>query len=440
MARMNTNFEKSIALQKKINSLIPGGSHTYAKGEDQFPEGSPVIIDRGEGCHVWDVDGNEYIEYGMGLRSIILGHAYKPVVDAAYRQALRGNNFVRPAAIEAEVAEHVVNLIESAEMVKFAKNGSDANDAAIKLARAYTGRDLVGVCIDHPFFSIHDWFIGTTQMDAGIPQAIKDLTVKFHYNNIESVKALFEKYPGKIACIIMEAEKVDPPVNNFLHEVQRLCRENGTLFVLDEMITGFRYHLRGAQKLFDLDPDLSTFGKAMGNGFAISALVGKREYMRLGDLYHEGEKVFLLSTTHAAEGSGLAATLETMKICEREKVADYLEYQGERLRDGITKAVEEHNLAEHFGVIGRACNLVYFTRDQDKKASQPFRTLFFQETMKRGLLMPSLIISWAHTDKDVDQTVERISEALYVYRKALDEGIEKYLVGRPVKPAIRKFN
>ena len=437
---MNTNFEKSIALQKKINSLIPGGSHTYAKGEDQFPEGSPVIIDRGEGCHVWDVDGNAYIEYGMGLRSIILGHAYKPVVEAAYRQALRGNNFVRPAAIEAEAAEHVVNLIESADMVKFAKNGSDANDAAIKLARAYTGRDLVGVCIDHPFFSIDDWFMGTTQMDAGIPQAIKDLTVKFHYNNIESVKALFEKYPDQIACLIMEPEKADPPANNFLQEVQRLCRENGALFILDEMITGFRYHLRGAQKMFGLDPDLSTFGKAMGNGFAIAALVGKREYMRLGDLYHEGEKVFLLSTTHAAEGPGLAAALETMKICEREKVAEYLEYQGERLRSGITKAVEEHNLTEYFGVIGRACNLVYYTRNQDKKASQPFRTLFFQETIKRGLLMPSLIISWAHTDEDIDRTVECVAEALHVYRRALDEGVEKYLVGRPVKPAIRKFN
>jgi glutamate-1-semialdehyde 2,1-aminomutase len=277
-------------------------------------------------------------------------------------------------------------------------------------------------------------------MDSGIPKAIRDLTVKFHYNDIESVKTLFAQHPGQIACLILEPEKADLPTNNFLHEVQRLCRENGTLFVLDEMITGFRYHLRGAQKLFGLDPDLSTFGKAMGNGFAIAALVGKREYMQLGDLYHDKEKVFLLSTTHAAEGPGLAAALETMKICERENVAEYLAYQGERLRDGIAKAVEEHNLQEYFGTLGRACNLVYFTRDQDKKPSQPFRTLFFQETMKRGLLMPSLIVSFSHTDKDIDRTVEIISEALHVYRSALEDGIEKYLVGRPVKPAVRRFN
>jgi len=192
--------------------------------------------------------------------------------------------------------------------------------------------------------------------------------------------------------------------------------------------------------LFGIDPDLSTFGKAMSNGFAIAALVGKREFMQLGDLYHDREKVFLLSTTHAAEGPGLAAALETMKICERESVAEYLEYQGNRLRDGITKAVEEHNLQDHFGVIGRACNLVYFTRDENLNPSQPFRTLFIQETIKRGLLVPSLVVSFSHTDQDIDQTVESISEALKIYQQALNEGIEKYLIGRPVKPAIRRFN
>jgi glutamate-1-semialdehyde 2,1-aminomutase len=437
---MNTNFEKSRALQKKINQLIPGGSHTYAKGEDQFPEQTPVIIARGEGCHVWDVDGNEYIEYGMGLRCVILGHAYKPVVEAAYRQGMLGNGFVRPMALEAEIAEYVVDLIDSAEMVKFAKNGSDVTSAAVKLARAYTGRDLVAVCGTQPFFSIDDWFIGTTAMDAGVPQAIKDLTVKFSYNNLSSARALFDQHPGKIACLILEVDRTDTQENPFLPEVQRLCQENGALFILDEMTTGFRYHLQGAQKLFGLDPDLSTFGKGMGNGYAIAALVGKRQYMELGDLYHQKEKVFLLSTTHAAEGPGLAAALETMKICEREHVAEYIKRQGERLAAGINQAVAEHQLQDYFGVLGHPCNLVYFTRDQDKKPSQPFRTLFFQESMKRGLLMPSLIVSFSHSDKDIDQTVDAIADALYVYRRALDEGIEKYLVGRPVKPAVRKYN
>ncbi|MCL4553176.1 MAG: glutamate-1-semialdehyde 2,1-aminomutase, partial [Candidatus Marsarchaeota archaeon] len=310
-------FEKSKLLQKKIHALIPGGAHTNAKGDDQYPEHAPIFIARGEGSHVWDVDGNEYVEYGMGLRSVTLGHAYKPVVDAAYRQMLLGVNFNRPTPIEIECAEKLSSLIEGAEMVKFAKNGSDATTAAVKLARAYTGRDMVAICVDHPFFSVDDWFIGATEQPAGIPQVIRDLTVQFHYNDLDSVKELFAKYPGKIACLMMEAERLDPPVNDFLHETQRLCHENGALFILDEIITGFRWHLGGAQKVHNITPDLSTFGKAMANGFSISALVGKREIMELGGLHHNRERVFLLSTTYGAETHSLAASLETMKILER---------------------------------------------------------------------------------------------------------------------------
>jgi glutamate-1-semialdehyde 2,1-aminomutase len=206
------------------------------------------------------------------------------------------------------------------------------------------------------------------------------------------------------------------------------------------MITGFRFHLKGAQKLYDLDPDLSTFGKAMGNGFAIAALTGKREYMQLGDLYSNREKVFLLSNTHGAESSALAASLETMKVIEREKVPDVLDRQGKRLKAGINQAIAEYNLEDHFGLIGRHCCMVYFTRDQEKKPSQPFRTLFFQETMKRGLLAPNLIVSFTHSDQDIDRTVEAVAESLYVYRCAIDEGIEKYLFSRPVKPVMRKYN
>jgi glutamate-1-semialdehyde 2,1-aminomutase len=434
-----TNFERSKALQQKSHALIPGGAHTYAKGDDQYPEQAPGFIARGEGCHVWDVDGNEFIEYGMGLRAVTLGHAYKPVVEAAYRQMLLGINFTRPAPIEVECAEKLLSFIDSAEMVKFAKNGSDVTTAAIKLARAYTGRDLVAICADHPFFSVDDWFIGTTPMNAGIPEAIQRLTVKFHYNDLDSVEALFAEHPGQIACLIMEAEKNDPPIDNFLHEARRVCHEQGALFILDEIITGFRHHLGGAQKLYNIEPDLSTFGKAMGNGYSISALVGKEEYMKLGGLDHNEERVFLLSTTYGAESHALAAAIETMRIYEEEQVVEYLHYQGQRLAQGINEAVEGFNLQGYFGVAGRPSNLIYYTRDQQQQPSQAYRALFMQETIKRGLLMPSLVISYSHTDEDVDRTVTGISEALYVYRRAIDEGVEKYLIGRPVKPVFRKY-
>jgi glutamate-1-semialdehyde 2,1-aminomutase len=433
-------FEKSKALQRAAHAVIPGGCHTYAKGDDQYPELAPAFLAKGKGCHVWDVDGNEYIEYGMGLRAVTLGHAYEPVVQAAYRRMLEGANFTRPSPIEVECAEKLRGLIAGAEMVKFAKNGSDANDAAVKLARAYTGRDRVAICANHPFFSVNDWFIGTTPMSAGIPQVIRDLTVKFKYNDPQSVRDLFERYPGEIACLIMEPVKTDLPADGFLHEVQRLCREHGALFVLDEMITGFRVDLGGAQKRFGIVPDMSTFGKGLGNGFAISALVGREEFMKVGGLHHDKERVFLMSTTHGAETHALAAALEVMSIYEREPVIEHMDRQGQKLITGIEQLVTTHQLGDHFGTLGLPCNLVFFTRDQDKKPSQPFRTLFLQETIARGLLAPSFVVSYSHSEEDIDRTIEIVDEALAVYASALEGGIERFLRGRPVKPVYRRFN
>ena len=433
------NFERSKKLQAKSHRLIPGGAHTYAKGDDQYPELSPGFLVKGSGCHVWDIDGNEYIEYAMGLRSVTLGHGYKPVVEAAYRQMANGINFNRPSPIEVDLAEKLVNLIDSAEMVKFGKNGSDVTTAALKLARAYTGRDMVAVCADHPFFSVDDWFIGTTEMNAGIPKVIQDLTVKFRYNDLESVKNLFEQYPGQIACLFMEPEKNELPQDDFLNKTLQICHENGAIFILDEIITGFRHHLKGGQAIYNVKPDLSTFGKAMANGFSIAALVGKKEIMELGGLNHDKERVFLLSLTYGAETHCLAAALETIRIYEEEDVIKFLYQQGERLSLGVQKAIKANDLEGFFGILGKPCNMVYFTRDQEKRPSQPFRTLFLQETIRHGLIMPSLIVSYSHSDQDIDRTIDGINEALVVYRKALDEGVDKYLVGKSVKPVFRKL-
>jgi glutamate-1-semialdehyde 2,1-aminomutase len=375
----------------------------------------------------------------LGLRAVTLGHAYQPVVDAACREIARGCNFVRPSPIELEAAEQLLGFIKGAEMAKFAKNGSDVTSAAIRLSRAYTGRDYVAVCAEHPFFSVDDWFIGTTPMAAGIPKNVRDLTLKFHYNDLSSVRSLFARYPGQIACLIMEPEKEVPPKDAFLHEVQRLCRDDGAVYVLDENITGFRWHNAGAQGYHAVVPDLSCFGKALGNGFAVSALVGKRELMRLGGIDHDKERVFLLSTTHGAERHGLAAAVATMRTYEREPVIERLWRQGERLVRGIQRSIAHHHLEGYFEVIGRPCCLVYATRDANKQPSQPFRTLFLQETIKRGILATSLVVSYSHTDADIDRTLDAIHEALFVYRKALEEGVAKYLTGRPVKPVFRRF-
>jgi len=434
------NFQISGRMQKLAHSIIPGGAHTYAKGDDQYPLLAPGFLTRGEGCHVWDVDGNEFIEYGMGLRAVSLGHAYRPVVEAAYQQMLLGNNFTRPATIELDCAQELLSVVQGAEMVKFAKDGSDVTTAAIRLSRAYTGRDLIARCADQPFFSVDDWFIGNTPMSAGIPRAVQELTLQFRYNDAESLRVLFEQHPGRVACVILEAATAIEPEANFLKTVQTLCRKEGAIFILDEMITGFRWHLGGAQKLYGTTPDLSTFGKAMGNGFSVSALVGKRELMSLGGLDHDKERVFLLSTTHGAESHSLAAAIKTMQIYRDNGVVDYLYTQGEKLRVGINRSIESLGLIGYFEVLGRPSNLIYATRDQSRQPSQAFRALFLQETIRRGLLMPSLVVSFSHTDTDIDRTNDAVGEALRVYRKALDDGVEKYLFGRPVKPVFRKFN
>jgi len=434
------DFSKSRALQPKAHRLIPGGSHTYAKGDDQYPERAPGFIVRGKGCHVWDLDGNEYIEYGMGLRAVTLGHAFDPVVEAAYAQMQLGTNFSRPAKIEVDLAEVMLEILDGADMVKFAKNGSDVTTAAVKLARAYTGRDFIAVCGDHPFFSVDDWFIGTTEVNAGIPEAISRLTLKFAYNDLGSLRQLFDQYPNQIACVVLEPESFVPPAPNYLSQLKQLCEERGAVLMFDETITGFRWHLAGAQKFHGVVPHLSTFGKAMGNGFAIAALAGKREIMRLGGLDHDQPRVFLLSTTHGAETHALAASLETIRIYRERQVVEFLWKQGERLRTLLNRSIAENHLEGFFELAGRPCNLIFVTHDQDQRRSQPFRALFMQELIRRGVIGPSFVVSFSHSDADIDRTAEAVHGALQVYRKALDEGIEKYLEGRPVMPVYRKFN
>ena len=432
-------YDESRRLRERAHRAIPGGAHTYAKGDDQYPEAAPGFIARGSGCRVWDVDGNEFIEYGSGLRSVTLGHAHPRVLEAAARAMRGGTNFVRPARLEVEAAEKLLSLLPAAEMVKFAKNGSDATTAAVRLARAYTGRDMVAICAEHPFFSVDDWFIGTTPMKAGIPEAFSALAVKFHFNDLASLESVFAAHPGRIACVVMEAATVIAPEDGFLQRAIDLCHANGAVFVLDEMITGFRWHLGGAQAHYGIQPDLSTFGKGIANGFSVSALAGRREIMELGGLRTSKERVFLLSTTHGAETHALAAALATIAVYEEEDVIGHLRRTGERLRAGITEHAERLGLAPYFQVLGHPANLVYATRAQAGNASQPFRTLFLQETIRRGLLMPSLVVNFSHRDADVQRTIDAVGEALKVYRRALHDGIDRYLVGRSVKPVFRPF-
>ena len=343
---------------ERLHRVIPGGAHTYSRGDDQYPLNAPPILSHGEGAYVFDAEGKRYLDYGMALRAVTLGYGYQPVAQAAIDEIRKGNQLTRASLTELAAAETLVDLIPCADMVKFGKNGSTMTTAAIKLARAYTGRKYLAICGDHPFFSYDDWFIGSTVVDRGVPQESASLTLKFAYNDPGSLAALFERYPGKIACVLLEPATASSPCPtpcadalrpgccrgcatnrvNFLHQAREICQQNGALFILDEMITGFRWDLGGAQSYFDVEPDLATFGKGMANGFSVSALVGKREIMELGGILQEGaERLFLISTTHGAEMNGLGAFLKTVEAYRELNVVGHLWDYGTRLMEGMKR-------------------------------------------------------------------------------------------------------
>lgn len=434
-----TRFERSAAAQQRLHELVPGGAHTYARGPDQYPEGMAPVIARGHGARVVDLDGNTYVEYGMGLRSVTLGHGYWPVVAAVSRAIAHGVSFSRPGELEVQAAETFLEQVPGADMVKFTKNGSDATTAAVRLARAATGRRRVAICRSQPFFSTDDWFIGTTQMRAGTLEEERRLTVGFDYNDLDSVRRLLARHPGEIACVVLEAASaLAEPAPGFLEGLRELADRDGFVLVFDEMITGMRWSLHGAQHVYGVTPDLSTWGKALGNGFAVSALAGRRELMELGGLRTGAERVFLLSTTHGPETAGLAAYLAVERAYRERDVVGEMERAGTDLAAAVSAEIEGAGMADHVAVLGRPSCLVFATRDAQGQPSQAFRTLFLQELIRHGVLGQSFVVSAAHTPADIEHTTAAVARALVVYRRAVEAGtVDGLLAGRPVAPALR---
>lgn len=427
--------------QERLLRAIPGGAHTYSRGYDQFPTNAPEILERGKGVYIFDPTGKKYLDFGMALRAVNLGYAEDAVDEAAIKQIRNGTNLTRPSMIELEAAELLVGMIDSVDMVKFTKNGSTAVSAAVKLSRAYTGRNMVARCAEHPFLSYDDWFIGSTQLTRGIPQETIEQTKMFHYNDINSLESLISEYPGKFSCVILEPATTEGPAEGYLHQVQALCRANGIVFVLDEMITGFRWHLKGAQHMYGVTPDLSTFGKAMANGFAVACVAGKREIMELGSIEFEGqERVFLLSSTHGSEMASLGAFVANIKFMRENNVIDHLWRYGAELISMMNRKASEHGISSSFKVGGIACSPFYSTLDTNGLNSLELRTLFLQEMITNGVLMPWIALAYRHSEREFELTEKALDATFEVYARALTEGVEKYLVGPAIKPVFRKFN
>lgn len=445
---------------ERLHRVIPGGAHTYSRGDDQYPANAPEILVSGKGACVKAADGRTFLDYGMGLRAVTLGYAHEGVNRAAIRGMEMGVNLTRASVLELEAAEKLAALAHT-DMVKFAKNGSNVTTAAAKVARAYTGRPLVCVPRQHPFFSFDDWFIGATVVRRGIPEVHHRTTLLFDYGDIASLEQLFAEHPGQIAGVMLEPattagpcdaapayDRLRPPSaacagwpGNFLQQVQGLCRREGSLFILDEMITGFRWDLHGAQKLFGVQPDLSTFGKGMANGFALAALVGRREVMQVGAINTPGqERTFLVSTTHGGEMSSLAAFLETVAVYENRDVVRHLWDYGAKLMTGLEEAAREAGVAQQFQMQGSAISMNYVTFDAKGEGSLALRTLFSQEMIRHGVLMPWIAPSFAHGPAELDRTLQAARKALAVYAQALEAGVDRFLEGPAIKPVFRQFN
>ena len=425
-----SRYGRSVELFHRASKVIPTASQTFSKCWTQFTFGAnPLYIEKAKGCLVWDVDGNPYIDYAMALAPIILGYC-EPRVDAAVRRQLeKGITFTLSSPIEIEVAEKLCDLIPCAEMVRFGKNGSDATSAAVRAARAYTGREIVACCGYHGW---QDWFIGTTTRNQGVPTGVRKLTVPFNYNDLASLEKIFREYPGQVAAVIMEPVGVVHPNPGFLEGVSALARQNKSVLIFDEVITGFRMSQGGAQEYFKVVPDLAAFGKAMANGMPIAAVVGRRDIM---NLFSE----IFFSMTFGGEALSLAATAETLRIFEAEKVLDQIWSNGRRLMDGTRALILKHELSPTIRIAGYPPRHVFEFSDTEDGSALEIKSFFQQECADRGLLFSGAHnVSYAHTGDVIDRTLSIYSEVFESLIQAARRGVRSALKGEVVQPVFRR--
>ena len=406
-----------IYLQKAV-TLIPSASQTYSKSYRYYCEGAaPAFLDRGEGARVCDVDGNEFIDFVLALGPVTLGYNNPGVNTAIKNQLEKGISFSQPHHLEIELAEKLADIIPCAEMVKFVKNGSDATAAAVRLERAYTERDMIACCGYHGF---HDWFIGSTIKNRGVPEAVCNLVKTFEYNNPDSLQKLFEQYPGQIAGVIMEPIVLDPPQDDFLQKVKELTHANGSVLIFDEIITGFRLSSGGAQKLYNVIPDLAAFGKGIANGMPLSVVAGQKKIMRLID-----EGVFV-STTFGGETLSLAAALATISILEQKEGYSHMWNLGEKWlkeadelinKKGLSSVMRTAGLAPHSGVVFSGFNEI---------PASDWLSLYQQELILKGILTVGINnYCLAHSEKDIE-----------VFIKALDSVLDTLVMAKQTKNVV----
>lgn len=430
--RPSSAIANSLAWHERACRVIPSGTQTMSKRANQFARGvSPIVAERGQGCRLTDVDGRTYLDYSMALCAAVLGYNYPAVTDAVARQLRDGTIFSLPHRLEAEAAERLIPVLPCAEMVRFTKNGSDATAGAVRLARAHTGREHVALCGYH---GAQDWYVGTTSWTAGVPESTRQLSHAFVYNDLSSLDAIFARHPQQVAAVILEPVSLVPPQPGFLEQLIELSHRHGALVIFDEMVTGFRLRVGGAQELFGVTPDLACFGKGMANGLPLAAVVGRRELMQAF------ERIFF-SFTFGGEALSLAAAVAVLEEMRSRDVIGHLWSVGARLQDGCRRLIEEAGVAGRVRCLGYPPRHVLRFLDADGQESLPLKTLFLQETAKRGILtMSAHNLSFSHSVEDVDQTLAAYREVFQVLREAIaSNDVARFLEAEVVEPVFRKL-
>ncbi len=425
-------IDRSNEIYERARKVIPAGSQTFSKGVTQFVEGfAPKFLKRGKGARVWDVDGNEYLDFIMGCHPIILGYA-DPDVNAAVAEQLElGSTFSLMNELEVDVTEMLVDTVPCAEAARFGKNGADATTVAVRIARAITGRDHVAYCGYHGW---HDWYIANTDLNSGIPAFNQELAHSFAFNDLDSLERIFAARPHDVACVIMEPLTILEPKDDFLAEVKKMTHHYGALLVFDEIITGFRFALGGAQELTGVTPDLATFAKAISNAIPLSAIVGKKEYM------FALEKTFF-SFTYGGDCLGLAAAKACIPKIARERVPDHLHRVGKKLKDGYNELAARHNLSEFTSCIGYPCRTIISFDGQGRFDELEMKSYFQQELIRRGILWTAYhALCFSHDDAAIDFALAAYDEVLELFREVLDSNraLRPLIEGEPVRPVFRK--
>ena len=419
---------QSNLLYDRASKIMFPVTQTMAKGPTQYVDGvAPKYLKRGKGSHVWDVDGNEYIDYNMAIGPLSLGYAYERVDQAIINQLKDGITFSLMHELEVVLAELINGIIPNAEGIRIAKTGAEVTSAAVRVSRAFTGRKKVLCCGYHGW---HDWYIGTTSRSEGIPQEIKDLTATFDYNNIESLRA---KLDQDVACVILEPFIFEAPANDFLKQVKELCQQNGSLLIFDEMWTGFRVAIGGAQEYFDVVPDLAVYSKAFANGMPIALLTGRKDVLQLF------EKDVFFYSTFGGEVLSIAAAIATIHEMIDKNVPRTLAEKGKKLKEGYNALAAQHGLTGVTTCQGFDCRTIITF---NASAGDPLilKSFVQQEMIKRGILWGGFHnVSYSHSDEDIDYTLRKYDEVLALLAEALKQGdVAAQLRGKPVEAVFRK--